>query len=129
MCINLANEQMQVFYQQQVFQQEIADCLAEEVPPVEVTFPSGQEVVDVFMQVGKGSVMSLKVFLTLCIVSHVFVHLPVWMCGCCWFCWRSCNFLCVSVIFFRFYFCLNILILQQNKSDPRFRFEDKTTFV
>lgn len=79
MCINLANEQMQVFYQQQVFQQEIADCLAEEVPPVEVTFPSGQEVVDVFMQVGKGSVMSLKVFLTLCIVSHVFVHLPVWM--------------------------------------------------
>ncbi|XP_025078860.1 unconventional myosin-XVI-like [Pomacea canaliculata] len=54
MCINLANEQMQVFYQQQVFQQEIADCLAEEVPPVEVTFPSGQEVVDVFMQRNTG---------------------------------------------------------------------------
>nr|KAG5696725.1 hypothetical protein BaRGS_028845 [Batillaria attramentaria] len=43
MCINLANEQLQVFYQQQMFERERQDCLAEGVQPVDVTFPSSKK--------------------------------------------------------------------------------------
>ena len=51
MCINLANERLQQYYQGQVFERERRECLAEGVQPVDVVFPSSQHVIDLFMEV------------------------------------------------------------------------------
>ena len=51
MCINLANERLQQYYQGQVFERERQECLSEGVQPVDVVFPSSQRVIDLFMEV------------------------------------------------------------------------------
>ena len=56
MCINLANERLQQYYQGQVFERERQECLSEGVQPVDVVFPSSQRVIDLFMEVrGRGN--------------------------------------------------------------------------
>ncbi|XP_070173295.1 unconventional myosin-XVI-like isoform X2 [Littorina saxatilis] len=54
MCINLANERLQQYYQTQVFERERQECLLEGVQPVSVVFPSSQQVIDLFMEKNTG---------------------------------------------------------------------------
>ncbi|XP_076435765.1 unconventional myosin-XVI-like [Babylonia areolata] len=54
MCINVANERLQQYYQRQVFEEERQECLAEGVPPVPVDFPSSQQVIQLFMEKNTG---------------------------------------------------------------------------
>ncbi|KAL8625048.1 hypothetical protein ACOMHN_012057 [Nucella lapillus] len=54
MCINVANERLQQYYQRQVFEEERQQCVSEGVPPVDVVFPCSQHVVQLFMEKNTG---------------------------------------------------------------------------
>ncbi|XP_012942995.1 myosin-IIIa, partial [Aplysia californica] len=50
MCINVANERLQSFYNQRVFEAEMRDCMSEGVPYPDVVLPSAdQAVLNLFM--------------------------------------------------------------------------------
>ena len=58
LCINLANEQLQHYFTEHIFLQEIEDCSAEGVPLPDVNFISNKATVDMFLRV---RVMRVKV--------------------------------------------------------------------
>jgi myosin heavy subunit len=50
MCINLANEQLQLFFNQSIFAAELASYKAEGIDAVEVFFADNHQVLDVFFR-------------------------------------------------------------------------------
>ncbi|XP_067668007.1 unconventional myosin-XVI-like isoform X2 [Haliotis asinina] len=53
-CINLANEQLQMFFNEQVFQQERQDCLLEGVPVTDVSCHSNHCAINLFLEKNTG---------------------------------------------------------------------------
>ena len=71
LCINVANEQLQSFFNLHIFQLELAEYKREEVAGESITFVDNRPLLDMFMDVS-------GIFGTIskCIVSYtVFVHL------------------------------------------------------
>ncbi|XP_071086706.1 unconventional myosin-XVI-like [Haliotis cracherodii] len=53
-CINLANEQLQMFFNERVFQQERQDCLLEGVPVIDVGCPGNHSAISLFLEKNTG---------------------------------------------------------------------------
>ena len=51
MCINVANERLQMFFNERVFQQEQHECFLEGVVMTTVSFSSNQPVINLFLEV------------------------------------------------------------------------------
>ncbi|GFN96047.1 myosin iiia [Plakobranchus ocellatus] len=50
MCINVANEKLQSFYNSLVFESELNECMEEVVAHVDITLPSNQHVLSLFLE-------------------------------------------------------------------------------
>lgn len=51
MCINLTNEQLQMYFNKHVFDAELQECIMEGVPPVGVTIADNKPTIDLYLQV------------------------------------------------------------------------------
>jgi len=54
MCINIANEQLQFFFNQHIFQWELDECSGEGVALPSITFTSNAPILDMFLDKGAG---------------------------------------------------------------------------
>lgn len=72
MCINLTNEQLQMYFNKNVFDAELHECMMEGVLPVGVIFTDNQPTIDLFLKVSKSKAYILENLL----LCYIYLMLP-----------------------------------------------------